>query len=175
MGLQAPRQSEVDQAARWLLKKQQELITGREVHGIKFDVKLPLLPAKVDMFHPHSLPLALSFLLLTPLHSQWLIPHVLSLVLLSRANPSPKLKSNPSIFPCDYLRLSPNLLISSPFTIKQFILKIIVIAVSDIQLFQVGWGDQHGIFWVRSLTSGKISRAQACAGVELNWHHPTMD
>lgn len=71
MGLHAaPRQNAVDQAARWLLEKQQELIMGRAVHGIEFDVKLPLLPAKVNMFHLYTLPLALPFFLLIPLHSQ---------------------------------------------------------------------------------------------------------
>lgn len=38
MALHAPRQNGVDQAARWLLEKQQGLIMGRAVHGIKFDV-----------------------------------------------------------------------------------------------------------------------------------------
>lgn len=55
MGLHAaPRQNAVDQAARWLLEKQQELIMGRAVHGIEFDVKLPLLPAKVNVPSLHS-------------------------------------------------------------------------------------------------------------------------
>lgn len=38
MALHAPRQNGVGQAATWLLEKQQELIMGRAVHGIKLDV-----------------------------------------------------------------------------------------------------------------------------------------
>lgn len=74
--------------------------------------------AQKQTFHLCILPSALSFFLIIPLHCQlFVIPHVLSPIWLSRTNPSPKLRSNPSILPCDYLKLSPDPLTSSPFTL----------------------------------------------------------
>lgn len=71
---------------------------------------------KVDVFHLYILPSALPFFLIIPLHSHlYGVPGGLSPLWLTRTNPSLKLRSSPSIFPCDDLKLSPNLLTSSPF------------------------------------------------------------
>lgn len=119
---------------------------GRAAHGITFDVDAMGHPSLASSKSKHVTPLhsPLSFVVFLAYSITLSVTyHAPSLVSLSRANPSPKLKSNLSIFPKAFLKLSPNLLALSPFTIKQFTLKIIVIALSDTQLFQAGQVDQH--------------------------------
>lgn len=118
-GGSAPKKNEVGQAER-----QPELIMGRtgawgrDQHGCQV-TPLPCFWRLNVPKNRHALLSPLSFVIFLddPItfpvicHPWWFSPPY------SWTDPSPKLSSSPSVFPCDYLKLSPNLLTSSPFAL----------------------------------------------------------
>lgn len=128
---------------------------------------------KIDTFNFFFLTPPLPFFYIILFLSQlFAVPVFLSLICLSQTNPNPKLRSSLSIFTCDYLKFSPNLLTSSPLTYTCYTLYLTLekdqgCAVTSSSKFS-GQGHVHSIFQVRCSASDTICRAYHYTGVYLN-------